>query len=66
VLPDIRRLVAAGDVEGAEACLKTVDMLLDAGIQPEEALPGMGYQSFAEPIAALRAEVAEIRGRFRS
>ena len=64
VLSGIRRLVAAGDIEGAEACLQTVDQLLDAGMHPEESLPGMGYESFAGPIGAQRAEVAEIRASF--
>ena len=67
VLPDIRRLVAAGDYAGAESCLLTVDRLLNAAMRPEETLPRLGIEveSVAEDVAALRAKVAEIRASYR-
>src|SRR5690242_6562680 len=64
LLPDIRRVVAAGDFQGAEEALRMVDQMLDTAA--ERTALAQGYQSVETAVTKLRAEVAEIRASMQA
>ena len=64
LLPDIRRVVAAGDFQGAEEALRMVDQMLDTAA--ERTTLAQEYQSVETAVTKLRAEVAEIRASMQA